>query len=80
MKRTPVPPGQNKVYELNICQTIHDHVKCPPSPRSAAADSSLGPSPATATVTKSHHSRTDIVRSSWNVSCALPFVSREFCF
>jgi hypothetical protein len=28
MKRTPLPPG-TKVYELNICQAIRDHAKCP---------------------------------------------------
>jgi hypothetical protein len=43
MKRTPVPPGQNKVYELNICQALHDHVKCPAFTTLSGGGFKLGP-------------------------------------
>jgi hypothetical protein len=42
MKRVPVPP-RTKVYELNICEAIKDHVHCPGFTILSAGSFKLGP-------------------------------------
>jgi hypothetical protein len=42
MKRTSVPPG-TKVYQLNICEAIHDHLQCPGFTMLSAGGFELGP-------------------------------------
>jgi hypothetical protein len=42
MKRVPVPPG-TRVYELNICEAIKDHVHCPGFTILSAGSFKLGP-------------------------------------
>jgi len=42
MERFPVPPG-HKVYQLDICAAIKDHVHCPGFTMLSAGGFELGP-------------------------------------